>query len=360
MGTHQYTTEHNDNSTVNSQPRRTARRHASALLCAAMAIGLFLTPALTYAAANSMPAADETLRSTPVAAGASSTISGTEFILQGISIGMSEPELIGILGEPARKDLSEYNFEWYIYNQNYQRYIQVGVQHGTVVALYTNAQDWTGAGGIGFGSTRQEVEAAYGSPLASLKKGNTIYKFKDNGGEYSLHQVGGAYATVFYDLSRKNTVTSIQLIDQKIELSFKGFYGKPSERLRESLEQEVLDLTNAVRVREGKKPLEWNDEIAATARKHSADMMKRDFFSHDNPDGQSPFDRMKQDGITYRMAGENIAAGQTSAIFAHENWMNSSGHRKNILNDFERLGVGISFGGPYQVYYTQNFFTPSR
>lgn len=131
-----------------------------------MAIGLFLTPAFTYAAANSMPAADETLRTTPVVAAAS----GTELKLQGISIGMSEPELIGILGEPARKDLSEYNFEWYIYNQNYQRYIQVGVQHGKVVALYTNAQDWTGAGGIGFGSTRQEVEAAYGSRLPVSRK----------------------------------------------------------------------------------------------------------------------------------------------------------------------------------------------
>lgn len=360
MGTHRYTTEHIHNSTVNRQHRRTARRHVSALLCAAMAIGLFLAPTFAYAAANSIPAADEALRTTPVAAGASDTMSGTEFKLQGISIGMDEPELIGILGEPARKDLSEYSFEWYIYNQNYQRYIQVGVQHGKVVALYTNAQDWSSASGIGFGSTRQEVEAAYGSPLANIKKGNTVYKFKDNGGEYSMHQVGGAYATLFYDLSRNHTVTSIQLIDQKTELAFKGFYGKPSERLRESFEREVLDLANTVRVREGKKPFEWNDQIADTARKHSADMMKRGFFSHDNPDGQSPFDRMKQDSITYKTAGENIAAGQTSAIFAHENWMNSSGHRKNILSDFELLGVGVSFGGPYQVYYTQNFFTPSR
>lgn len=359
MGTHRYTTEHNPDSAIIRQHTRTARRHVSALFCAVMAIGLFLTPLLATAEADSIPAADGALRTAPVAAGASA-MSGTEFKLQGISIGMNESELLGILGEPARKDLSEYNFEWYIYNQNYQRYIQVGVQQGKVVALYTNAQDWTSASGIGFGSTRQEAEAAYGSPLASVKKGNTIYKFKDNGGEYTMHQVGGAYATLFYDLSRKNTVTSIQVIDQNVELSLKGFYGKPSERLRESFEREVLDLTNAVRVREGKKPLEWNDKIAVTARKHSADMMKRSFFSHDNPAGQSPFDRMKQDGITYKAAGENIAAGQTSAIFAHENWMNSSGHRKNILGDFERLGVGVSFGGPYQAYYTQNFFTPSR
>ncbi|MFM1655740.1 CAP domain-containing protein [Brevibacillus sp. B_LB10_24] len=77
-----------------------------------------------------------------------------------------------------------------------------------------------------------------------------------------------------------------------------------------------------------------------------------------NPDRKSPFDRMKKDGIIYKQASENIAAGQTSAIFAHESWMNSAGHRKNILGDYSRLGVGMSFGGTYSTYYTQNFYQP--
>ncbi|MDK8183525.1 CAP domain-containing protein [Paenibacillus sp. UMB4589-SE434] len=277
---------------------------------------------------------------------------------QGVSIGLNEDQLIKLVGEPSRKDSSEYGFEWYIYNKDYERYLQVGVRNHKVVALYTNAKEWK-AGGVGFGSTKNEITAVFGPALNQIKKGNTIYQYKDNGGKYSLHKVGSLYATVFYDTKLQSKASSIQLIQQETELAFQGYYGTPSESLRSSFEQEVFDLTNTMRVRHGKKPLQWNDQIATTARKHSADMGKRNFFNHSNPDGETPFDRMKEDGVAYKQAGENIAAGQTSAIFAHENWMNSEGHRNNILGDFTRLGVGVSFGGSYKVYYTQNFYTPS-
>ena len=85
-------------------------------------------------------------------------------------------------------------------------------------------------------------------------------------------------------------------------------------------------------------------------------MMKENYFDHTNKNNESPFDRMKKENITYSGAGENIAAGQTSAIFAHEAWMNSQGHRKNILGDYKYIGVGVSFGGYYSIYYTQNFY----
>lgn len=71
-----------------------------------------------------------------------------------------------------------------------------------------------------------------------------------------------------------------------------------------------------------------------------------------------PFDRMEKAGIFYRAAGENIAVGYRNAVSAHEGWMNSPGHRENILGDYEYIGVGIVFGGEYQVYYTQDFYTP--
>ncbi|MCY7483691.1 CAP-associated domain-containing protein [Paenibacillus alvei] len=276
--------------------------------------------------------------------------------LQGITIGMSEAQLFQKIGQPVRKDLSEYGFEWYIYNQDYKHYLQVGVQDHKVVALYTNAKDSYGS--IGFGSTKQEVEAAFGSSLSQIRKGNTIYNM-DNSGQYSLYKVGDMYATVFYDLHQRNTVTAVQFIAQDVELAFKGYFGTPSKRLQTSFEQQILDLANAVRVREGMKPLKWNEKAAGTARKHSDDMGLRSFFDHNNPDGKSPFDRLKADGIVYQKAGENIAAGQSSAIFVHENWMNSKGHRSNILGDFSHLGVGVYFGGKSNVYYTQNFVTPN-
>ncbi|MNI29817.1 Cysteine-rich secretory protein family protein [compost metagenome] len=87
-------------------------------------------------------------------------------------------------------------------------------------------------------------------------------------------------------------------------------------------------------------------------------MSDQDYFSHTNLTGQSPFDRMDQDGIKYKSAAENIATGQTSAIFAHQGWMNSEGHRKNLLGNFTHLSVGVAFGGSMHINYTQNFMTP--
>ena len=92
------------------------------------------------------------------------------------------------------------------------------------------------------------------------------------------------------------------------------------------------------------------------AQAHSEDMAKRGFFAHNNPDGATPFDRMKRAGITYRAAAENIAAGQRTAEEVVDSWMNSSGHRANILNaSYTKMGLGIAYGGSYRVYWTQDF-----
>ena len=124
-----------------------------------------------------------------------------------------------------------------------------------------------------------------------------------------------------------------------------------------SYELEVLDLVNAERAKNGLSKLSWSDELASVARAHSNDMLNRNFFSHTNPDGQSPFDRMRAAGIKYSSAGENIAAGQKTPQEVVKAWMNSEGHRANILNaSFTKLGVGYVVGnGAYNTYWTQNF-----
>ncbi|MBH4731343.1 CAP domain-containing protein, partial [Staphylococcus aureus] len=80
------------------------------------------------------------------------------------------------------------------------------------------------------------------------------------------------------------------------------------------------------------------------------------YFDHTNLKGQSPFDRLKKDGITFNSAGENLAYGQVSSIYAHQGLMNSIGHRKNILNDtFKILGVGVDFNDEKQPFWTENY-----
>ena len=122
-------------------------------------------------------------------------------------------------------------------------------------------------------------------------------------------------------------------------------------------EQEVFDLVNQIREENGLEPFVYNETLAETARAHSQDMIDRNFFSHTNPDGEDPFDRMRDNGLSFSMAAENIAAGQRTPEEVVNSWMNSEGHRANILGGCEELGVGLALGGSYGYYWTQCFAT---
>lgn len=126
-------------------------------------------------------------------------------------------------------------------------------------------------------------------------------------------------------------------------------------RVRRDLEAQMLELVNKERRSEGLKELRPDEEMAVLARKHSADMFKRGYFSHISPEGKDSFQRINEEKIRYYTAGENLALAQTLQI-AHDGLMNSPGHRANILRDgFGRVGIGILDGGIYGLMITQNF-----
>ncbi len=88
-------------------------------------------------------------------------------------------------------------------------------------------------------------------------------------------------------------------------------------------------------------------------------MAAKNYFSHTGLDGRSPFDRMRDAGYSYSSAAENIAAGQPTPAAVVNGWMNSEGHRANILNcKLTQIGVGVARGGSYGIYWTQVFGTP--
>lgn len=285
-------------------------------------------------------------------------VKDTEFVLFNITIGDTKEHVINELGQPDRQGVSEYGFIWFVYNKDYENYIQVGIKDDKVVGLYTNSAHWQSKKGIKLGSNSADVKNTYGEPLSYIKKGNTRYILNTDKKESNTFFIDNSYVTIFYDIHRNQTVTSILIIEKNTEHSFDGFYGEASSELVKAYEMQIFDLANSVRVRNGLKPFIWDDKAARSSLLHSEDMVKGNFFSHINLKGQTPFNRMADQEVKYRMAGENIAAGQTNAIYAHEGWMNSEGHRKNILGDFKRLGVGVCFGGEYKIYYTQNFYTP--
>ncbi|WP_372814065.1 CAP-associated domain-containing protein [Paenibacillus sp.] len=278
--------------------------------------------------------------------------------VRGIAIGDTAGQVTAKLGQPARQDASEYGFTWYVYNQDYSNYIQVGIAGGKVLALYSPSDNWHTDLGIQDGAAQSTVHKQYGSPLTYILKGNTRFMLNNAKGEYDTYDIDGAYVTFFYDVHRNDIVTGVQVIGQATEQAMAAFYAGKSAALVQAFERQSFDLANAARAKLGYDAFVWSDAASATARKHSQDMADRGYFDHTNRSGLSPFDRMENDGIAYRAAAENIAAGQTSAIFAHHGWMNSEGHRKNLLSDIKRLGVGVAFGGPMNIYYTQNFFTP--
>jgi uncharacterized YkwD family protein/spore coat assembly protein SafA len=122
------------------------------------------------------------------------------------------------------------------------------------------------------------------------------------------------------------------------------------------IENEVVRLTNEQRAKYGLPPLSIDWQLARVARYKSADMRDKNYFQHNSPTYGSPFTMMKNFGIHYRTAGENIAAGQRTPQEVVNAWMNSTGHRANILNkDFTHIGVGYAKGGSYGHYWTQMF-----
>ncbi|TLS36765.1 CAP domain-containing protein [Pseudalkalibacillus caeni] len=279
------------------------------------------------------------------------------FSIYNIEIGDTKQAIESEIGQAQRSTLNEYGVKWSTYHKNYKNFIMVAYDaEDKVVGLFSNQDLITSDHSIQLETPKEAVRKELGEPLTKLRKGFVVYQLQEDSG-YDVFEVDGSYVTVFYDKHENNTVTAIQIIDKAVEQNKDRYYTDASPELRKGFEFQLFDLTNAARVVHGLPVLSWSGNVQKTARNHSDDMAENDYFAHENQDGQSPFDRMHEDGITFMMAGENLAYGQNSSIFAHEGLMNSLGHRKNILKDgYKYLGVGVAFNDESQPYYTENFF----
>ncbi|MEG2788063.1 MAG: CAP domain-containing protein [Romboutsia sp.] len=123
-----------------------------------------------------------------------------------------------------------------------------------------------------------------------------------------------------------------------------------------SYQMEIVDLVNIERSKIGLNPLVLDTNISDVATIKSQDMIAKNYFDHNSPTYGSPFDMMSKFGINYKSAGENIASGQRTPKEVMNSWMNSEGHRKNILNpNFTKIGVGIAKKSNNSIYWTQMF-----
>jgi uncharacterized protein YkwD len=275
--------------------------------------------------------------------------------------------LIQKLGEPERIDESLYGYQWYIYNLDYSRYVQVGIENNKVVTVYAIGENIDVSPFV-IGQPVEEIFNSYNIDTnIEIEFNGNSYRFELSDTDLNLRPLvalGDIFVQLYID-NFTGTLSSIRYLNNETliklhpyELVYRGEFIEPIEpsetlwqSIEEGVEREIFDITNVLRVRHNLKPLLWDEETAMVAYGHSKDMSDSDDFSHISKQFGDLSDRLKSAEVDYLSAAENIAANYSDGPAVVEGWLNSKTHRKSLLSDeFTHLGVGV-----YQKYYTQNY-----
>lgn len=169
-------------------------------------------------------------------------------------------------------------------------------------------------------------------------------------------KVGANYVIVFYDNIKGGKVTSLMIVPKECEAAAISNSVELTPDLLAAYSRITVDLINATRARNNLRTLKVKASMTRLALSRSTDMRDRDYFSHYTPQGVSPFTQARKMGIRYKSFGENIAYGNHNAIFAHESFMNSAGHRSNILkSNYNYVGTGTAYGSSRYVLLSVEF-----
>lgn len=225
------------------------------------------------------------------------------------------------------------------------------VRDGELTGGYTNSPNVS----LGMMSidnmTRDEARATYGEPVEYVRK--QWKRLKVTNDEYDVFDVGNYYVYFFYDIHEGDKANGMLVLHKDEIIDISELYNHPSIEDNELMHYYLL---NASRHEYGYQMLERNAEVDQVAYQHSLDMAERNFFDHNDPDGNGLKERLMENNVVYTYAGENIATGHTSPIFAHHSLLNSPSHRVNILNDkFTSVGIGVEYNQDQVPYYTENF-----
>ncbi|MBB3869575.1 sporulation protein [Parageobacillus toebii NBRC 107807] len=220
--------------------------------------------------------------------------------------------------------------------------------------------------GASFTTTTAKTEAAGPAPCPSIQnyEVKTVYPSNiqdiEKWVQFILDQTG--YAEVAKTVQPKPATTTVQKPSANVQTPVSKPATQapaPSQKANvneaglKAYEQQVVDLTNKERAKYGLPPLKVDLALSKVAREKSRDMAVNHYFSHNSPTYGSPFEMMRKFGISYTAAGENIAKGQRTPQEVVAAWMNSPGHRANILNkNYTHIGVGFEENG---YIWTQQF-----
>lgn len=285
-------------------------------------------------------------------------------------VGKSAKHWVEVFGQPSRKDPSSYGYEWWIYNEQPELYMQAGVEGGRIVTVYVAGSHLN----IAPYKIGQSIEDIYRTTLLDteivVKNSKGSYRFELSEEDLNIRplvQLGEVYAQLYIDkftgsLSSVRFMSKDTLIRQRpYELAYRGELVEPKppdeaewRAIEAGSEQQIFDLTNVLRRRYEVPEVAWSEETSQVAFKHSRDMHEQEYFSHESPTFGDLAKRLQNGNVEFQSAGENIASLYMDGPAAVEGWLNSEGHRKTLLNkDYTELGVGV-----YEKNYTQNFIKP--
>ncbi len=265
-------------------------------------------------------------------------------------------DLKALYGEPKRITRSIYGFDWYTYHNKYKDFRMYGIRDNKLVAFYTKLPDLLPLIKLSRGESYDSVCEKYTKPLSEIKKAGKIYRIKRENCLFFGEET--AYLRLFFDKIDNNVLSAVMLTTKFEEEHLNAYYGKEDILEQNDIELQLYDLVNADRVYHGLNPLLWHQTTNMVARAHSEDMKNFNYFDHVDINGNNIKKRLEASGLKAVYAAENIAVGQASAIFAHEELMNSLSHRNVILGPAYFMATGIAFGGEYHNYYTEAFYTP--
>lgn len=284
-------------------------------------------------------------------------------------IGKPIEAVLQMYGEPSRVDLSAYDYSWWIYPRE-NSYVQIGIEEDHVVTVYFIGEDVL-TPLFYIGQPYEEINDTFTfQEQVSFNVKSNSYQFNLSEEELTtrpLLKIDHVFIQLYFD-TFTNKLSGIRYLDgntlvkhRPYSVVYRGelleanpLSGTEWRQVEKGVSLQILDITNEIRKRHQLNKLEWDDETSIVAFHHSEDMRINEYFSHTSPSHGELKDRLKKQGIFYQLAGENIAAKYVDAIAVVEGWLNSEGHRVNLLHeDFTHLGVGV-----YERYYTQNFITP--
>ncbi|WP_379966966.1 CAP domain-containing protein [Ectobacillus sp. sgz5001026] len=280
-------------------------------------------------------------------------------------LGENSESLLAQFGEPDRIDPSAYDYQWWVYNKDLTHYVQFGVQNDKIVTIYSGGQN-VNVAPFHFGQQYEEISKQFSfSNEVSVDKNNYQFELSEQEVQQQpLISLENGWAQLYFDNLTKELV-GIRYLDadtllkqRPYQLIYTGQLVKPAQvsdaqlqKIEQGNAKQILDTTNIIRMHHNLHLLNWDDQTSQVAYLHSKDMNDQNYFSHDSPKFGSLGDRLHQGNVTFHMAGENIASNYPDGVAAVQGWLNSEGHRKNLLDSqYTAIGIGVD-----NKYYTQNF-----